>query len=165
MIPEPVVVAPERVFEASILEAVRELTKEVNCNCLVVPKFGLDLAFFFGRGERTYVRFIEAKVYAAGRPGGVGFGSPKGEGPQVELLLCPVDDLGLLDTAVRWVLADATRPPGTARYALFDCRLAKAAAMGEVRKGKQNNLRIAALQHCFVTWPKLLEELHRFLFD
>ena len=163
MISEPVIVAPESVFEATLVETVHDVVREAGCSCPVVPRFGLDLALFLANGGRTYARFLEAKVYAAGRPGGVGFGTPKGEGPQVELLLCPDQDLGLLDTAVRWVLADATRPPGSARYALFDCRRAKAAAMGEVRKGKQNNLRMSTLQDCFMTWPALVDQLRRFL--
>lgn len=161
---EPTLVTPESVFEAAILEAARALANQRDCRCLVVPKFGLDLAFFLENNGRVYVRFLEAKVYAAGRPGGVGFGTPRGEGPQVELLLGAGRDLELLDTAVRWVLADATRQAGTARYALFDCRHAKAAAMGEVRKGKQNNLRLSSLQDCFVTWSDLLEQLSQFLF-
>jgi hypothetical protein len=158
------IVAPESTFEAAVLGAVRMLVGQKGCKCLVVPGFGLDLALFLQNGGRTYARFLEAKVYAAGRPGGVGFGSPKGEGPQVELLLCPDSDLGLLDSDVRWVLADATRRAGSARYALFDCRRAKAAAMGEVRKGKQNNLRLSALDDCFVTWRELVERLDAFLF-
>jgi hypothetical protein len=164
MISEPVVVAPESTFESAVLDAVRDLVSESGCSCLVVPRFGLDLAFFLGNDDHTYARFLEAKVYAAGRPGGVGFGTPKGEGPQVELLLCPERQLHLIDKTVRWVLADATRTPGTERYAFFDCRRAKAAAMGEVRKGKQNNLRMSALQDCFMTWSQLVEQLRRFLF-
>jgi hypothetical protein len=163
-IAEPTVVAPESVFEAAVLDAVKTLVARRGCKCLVVPRFGLDLALFLEGDGRTYARFLEAKVYAAGRPGGVGFGSPKGEGPQVELLLCPEPDLGLLDSDIRWILADATRREGSARYAMFDCRRAKAAAMGEVRKGKQNNLRLSALDNCFVTWPHLVEELDAFLF-
>src|SRR5208282_519010 len=112
MISEPIVITPESAFEAAVLDAVRDLVRDVGCGCLVVPKFGLDLALFLAREDRTYIRFLEVKVYAAGRPGGVGFGTQKGEGPQVQLLLCPDRDLGLLDTAVRWVLADATRPAG-----------------------------------------------------
>ncbi len=161
---EPVVVTPESTFEAAVLEAVRGFVRQKGYRCLVIPRFGLDVALFLENAGRASVRFLETKVYAAGRQGGVGFGTPKGEGPQVELLLCPDRDLELLDNAVRWVLADATRPAGAARYALFDCRRAKAAAMGEVRKGKQNNLRLSALQDCFVTWSDMLEQLSQFLF-
>jgi len=165
MISEPIVITPESAFEAAVLDAVRDLVRDAGWSYLVVPRFGLDLALFLAREGRAYTRFLEVKVYAARRPGGIGFGTQKGEGPQVELLLCPDQDLALLDTAVRWILADATRPAGSARYALFDCRRAKAAAMGGVRKGKQNNLRMSALQDCFQAWPELLGQLQRFMFN
>jgi hypothetical protein len=165
MILEPSVIAPEAVFEAAVIEVVRDLVRELGCDCVVVPRFGLDVALFLGNEGHTYSRFLEVKVYAAGRPGGVGFGTPAGQGPQVELLLCSEKDLALLDTSVRWILADATRQPGTKRYALFDCRRAKAAAMGEVRKAKQNNLKISAIQDCFVTWNELVSQLREFLFE
>lgn len=165
MISEPTVIAPEFVFEAAVIEVVRDLVREQGCDCVVVPRFGLDVALFLGKNGHTYSRFLEAKVYAAGRPGGVGFGTQAGQGPQVELLLCSEKDLSLLDTSVRWILADATRQPGTKRYALFDSRRAKAAAMGEVRKGKQNNLKISGIQDCFVAWTALVEQLREFLFE
>ena len=47
---------------------------------------------------------------------------------------------------------------------MFDCRRAKAAVMGEVRKGKQNNFRLSALDDCFMRWHTLVEELDAFLF-
>jgi hypothetical protein len=75
MISEPIVITPERAFEAAFLDAVRDLVCDAGCGCLVVPKFGLDLALFLAREDRTYARFLEVKVYAAGRPGGVGFGT------------------------------------------------------------------------------------------
>ena len=163
MIPEPVVVVPEKIFEAALLEVALGLIKESGCDFLFVPKFGLDLAFFVHRNGRSYARFLEVKVYAAGRPGGVGFGTPKGEGPQVELLRCESEKADMLETFVRWVVADATLPPGGSRYAIFDCRLARAAAMGDVRKGKQNNFRMSTLRSHFVTWPALIENLKQFL--
>src|SRR5206468_2212304 len=105
-------------------------------------KFGLDIGIFVSDENGSYARFIEAKTYAAGRPGGVGFGDGRGEGPQVTILLCPEGDIGVVDETVRWALADTTRQSGQARYAFFDCRTAKAAAMGGVARGKQNNLKI-----------------------
>lgn len=164
MIAEPIVVTPEAVFEAAIVEAVHHLVGEVSCRCVVVPKFGLDIALFLQDDGGAYARFLEAKVYAAGRPGGVGFGAPNGRGPQVEILLCSEENLAVLDNAVRWVFADATRAPGSPRYAFVDCRRARAAAMGQVAKGKQNNFRVSALADSFVTWPDLVAELRQFLF-
>ena len=55
--------------------------------------------------------------------------------------------LRLLDRNVRWLLADGTRPSGSERYAIFTSEQAQAAAMGGVRTGKQNNLRIKSFDH------------------
>jgi len=164
MTPEPQVVTPESAFEEAIVDAVRDLVREARCGCVVVPKFGLDVALFIGTERGAFARFLEVKVYAAGRLAGVGFGTPGGAGPQVELLLNTDSDLRIVDDTIRWVLADATRPRGSARYALFDSRAARAAAMGEVRRGKQNNLRIGALAKGYMPWTDLLQELRRFLF-
>lgn len=161
--PEPESVAPESEFEAAVVEVIRDLLQEASCDYLLVPRFGLDVALFLAGPSGAYARFIEAKVYNAGRAGGVGFGNGRGEGPQVELLLCAEGDQHLLDVAVRWVLADATRPAGSARYMLFDCRQARQATMGGVSRGKQNNLRMSALKDSFVTWPELVEQLRQFL--
>jgi hypothetical protein len=128
-----------------------------------VPKFGLDVGLFMAGPAGAYARFLEVKVYKGMRKGGVGFGDGQGGGPQVELLCCAEGDMHLLDGAGRWVLADATQPAGSARYALFDCREACQAAMGGVAKGKQNNLSIEALRGSFVIWPALLERLRAFL--
>ncbi len=163
MIAEPKVVVPEKVFESIVLEAVCSMAKDADWRCLVMPRFGLDLAFFLEKNGRTCSRFLEAKVYAGARPGGVGFGSPKGEGPQVELLLYPNEDLQIVNDSVRWVLADATRPLGSARYSLFDSQQAKAASMNGVQKGKQNNLRISSLEADFMAWPEFLEKLRQFV--
>lgn len=102
MISEPSIVAPEAVFEAAVIEVVRDLVRELGCRCVVVQRFGLDVALFLGKGKHTYSRFLEAKVYGAGRRGGVGFGTPTGHAPQVELLLCSENDLALFDISVRW---------------------------------------------------------------
>ena len=165
MIAEPEVVAPESVFEDAIVRLVEALVQQAGCGCLVIPKFGLDVALFLKTDRGVYSRFLEVKVFAAARPGGVGFGGPRGEGPQVELLCRSDSDLRLVDDTVRWVLADSTLAPGTARYALFNSRTARAAAMGEVGKGKQSNLRVGALKAAYLTWTALLQELRRFLFE
>jgi len=162
---EPTVVAPEAVFEAALIEAVRGMLAESGHASLCVPRFGLDLALFIESPGGVRVRLVEVKVYIAQRQGGVGFGNQRGEGPQVELLSCTGASAQLLRSTVRWVLADATLPPGTARYALFDCATAKAAAMGVVERGKQNNLRVRSLQPLYATWADLLSKVREFLLE
>jgi hypothetical protein len=163
MIPEPSEVTPESRFEAAIIEAVREITKEASCNCTVIPRFGLDVAFFLKTSNSPYARFLEVKCFTGARPGGVGFGDGRGDGLQVDLLLRSEAELHLMDCAVRWVLADATKPVGSPRYAVFNSHEAKAAAMNGVSKGKQNNLRIAAFRDRLVNWPVFYQALKSFL--
>ncbi|MGH9870351.1 MAG: hypothetical protein ACREAA_19615 [Candidatus Polarisedimenticolia bacterium] len=165
MIAEPTEVYPEAVLEATIIEAIREILSGSNRQYLLVRHFGLDVAIFVESAAGVVVRLVETKAFHAQRPGGVGFGTARGEGPQVELLGCAEGSLALLRPAVRWVLADATLPYGTARYAWFDSETAQAAAMGGVEKGKQNNLRISALRPCYREWPVLLSDLTAFLLE
>jgi hypothetical protein len=81
----------------------------------------------------------------------------------MDLLLCSDASLSLFEGTVRWVYADGTKPPGSSRYALFTCTTAKSASMGGVARGKQNNLRIAALRDCLLDWGGLCGEVQRFL--
>src|SRR6266704_3083458 len=163
MIAEPAVIAPEKVFEDAIVSLIHDILRAAGRSYSIVPKFGLDIGMFISDDNGSYARFIEAKSYAAGRAGGVGFGNGRGEGAQVTMLLCPESELEVIDKTVRWVLADATRESGQARYAFFDCRTAKAAAMAGVARGKQNNLKVSHLSKNYMTWPKLVNALQAFV--
>jgi len=166
MIPaEPTVIAPESAFEAAVIAAVHSILTEAERCYLLVPRFGLDFAVFVESPGGVNVRLVEAKVYMAQRQGGVGFGNQQGLGPQVDILSCADAPAPLLGPTVRWILADSTLPHGTARYACFDCATAKAAAMGGVSKGKQNNLRLQIIQPGYCTWPDLLSQLKGFLLE
>ena len=165
MIAEPTAVYPETAFEAAVIEGIREILVEAGRKYLLVRRFGLDVAVFIEASAGVAVRLVEAKAFGAQRQGGVGFGNGHGEGPQVELLCCAEGSMALLAPAVRWILADATLPPGSARYACFDCETAKAAAMGGVRKGKQNNFRVSALRPYYREWSVLLSDLKGFLLE
>jgi len=162
---EPTIVAPESVFEGTVIEAVRGILDEAGRHFLLVPRFGLDFAVFLESPAGVSVRLVEVKSYSGQREGGVGFGNQRGEGPQVELLLFPDVTPSLLKPTVRWVLADATLAPGTARYACFDCATAQGATMGTVRKGKQNNLSVRKLQSAYSLWPDMLSQLTQFLLE
>jgi hypothetical protein len=107
---------------------------------LLLENFGLDIALLIGDNKQTRTRFLELKAFVGSRAGGVGFGNGRGRGAQVDLLLQPDTQLEIANGAIRWLLVDWTRPPGTRRYVVFTSMQAKRAAMGQVARGKQNNL-------------------------
>lgn len=160
---EPRIVSPEEEFQRVVVGLVRSLLGDANRRFLVFEGFGLDIATFIEDPAVTRARSLEVKVFAAGRPGGVGFGNQRGQGPQVDLLLSPDSLLALMDPLVRWVYADATQRPGSARYALFTSTKSKAAAMGGVARDKHNNLRISALRDSLVGWDQLCSQVQEFL--
>ena len=159
---EQVEVYPEAAFQKAIVSVVRDILSAAGRSFVVLEGFRLDVATFFD-GK---VRFFEVKAFGGQRAGGVGFGNGVGQGTQVDLLLCDDKSLPLFDPVIRWVYADATQSPGTARYALFTCMKAKNSAMAiTVRRGKQNNLRISALRDSLVPWTELCAQIRRFLLD
>lgn len=125
--------------------------------------FGLDLAVFLKWLNCYASKFFELKAFVGQRPGGVGFGNGKGEGAQVYILSKNLDKLSFLNQFICWILIDGTKEIGKRRYALFDNITAKSAAMGTVRKGKQNNFRINELMRKPLNWTELSEELQIFL--
>ena len=104
--------------------------------------------------------FVEVKSYGGKRQGGVGFGNGRGEGPQVDLLVG--DASALFDSYIRWAFVDATQPVGVDRYAFLTCSDARAAVMGVVARGKQNNFKLAALRPHFVGWRAFSEQFLEF---
>jgi hypothetical protein len=162
-IPEPTTVAPEAEFERVVTTAAEEILRASGLGFLAVPKFGVDVAFFIRGLNGTSMKMLEFKCFAGGRPGGVGFGTPKGRGPQVELLRQPTLALETVAPVIRWALVDALLPVGSRRYALFDSVTAKAGAMGEVKHGKQNNFRVSAFRPHMTEWPEFVTLLQGFL--
>jgi len=132
---------------------------------VIIRSFGVDIALFVEVDGITRARFFEIKSFGGQRMGGVGFGNQRGEGPQVDLLLNDDRRLAMLDSYIRWAFAlrvDSKLrplPKGSARYAILSCREAKAAAMGVVARGKQNNFRISALTDRLIRWDQLVNEL------
>ena len=145
---------PETVLQRVVVSEIRSIMQHSPFPYVVLERFGLDVSVFLLPSEGPRFRQIELKVHMGGRPGGVGFGDQSGNGCQVDLLHdaardCPrtADELRVLDASIRWVLAYGLEPEGTARFAWFTCSEAKQAAMGVVRRGKQNNLRISSLEN------------------
>lgn len=159
---EPTSVYPEAEFEGALLDLIRSILESIP-GSVVVPRFGLDLAVFIPTVPASKALFIEAKSYGAQRQGGVGFGNGRGDGPQVSLLLAQDAGLTLLDRHTRWAFVDATQSIGSARYALISSSQAHAAAMGQISRGKQNNLRMSALRPHLVAWQAFAEQLRTFL--
>ena len=114
-------------------------------NSVVVRQFGVDIAIFAPR----QTRFIEVKAFTTF--GCCGFGDRSG-GTQLDLLwhkrrksARTADELSVFDGQIRWLLCKKDMPPGTHRVSFFNCSQASAAAMGELRSGKQNNFRLSRL--------------------
>jgi hypothetical protein len=159
---EPDFVEDESAFEAALVAALRQRLVAAGIECALTHGFGLDIAVFMRHPSGTRARFIEAKCFSAAA-GRIGFGNGGGTGTQVDLLLRPDNELAILNGAIRWVLMDAIRQHGSARYVLFDCMAARAAASGRVARGKQNNFRVTAFSRDYVTWGVLLDRVTEFL--
>jgi len=167
-IPEPEHFSKEDEFKDFIERIIRAILNDLKerstiTNYYILRDFGFDLAIFIDKNGLPIVRFLELKIYKGQRAGGVGFGNQRGEGPQVEVLIGSGDTLLLFNKFLRWLLFDALTPKGERRYIFFDNFVAKECAMGEVRKGKQNNFNINKLRKYAITWSKLLDELNEFL--
>jgi len=163
MVPEPSNVYPEAAFQKALVVLIEDILKQEAKRFVLLQTFGLDIAVFIGTaGASSAVRLFEVKAFGGQRMGGVGFGNKQG-GSQVDLLLCQDSDFGLLDPSIRWAYADALQAPGAKRYALLTCAAAKKAAMGGVVRGKQNNLRVAALRDSLVDWSRFQSDVTTFL--
>lgn len=155
--------APETCLHDAVVAETRQLLTSLGATFILIEHFGLDIGVFIRRDGKDYTRFIEAKAWVGSRTSGVGFGGPKGQGPQVDLLVHTTKELSIVDTSVLWVLGCGTRPEGSPRYAVFPSTAAKNAAMGSISRGGQNNLRVSDFQSQLITWPQLSEALHHFL--
>lgn len=158
-------VGPEKKLQDAIKAEIEELLeqKQLLLDFFILPNFGLDLAVFMKWTNRSTARFLELKAFIGSRQGGVGFGNQRGNGTQVDFLLLPQSQIALSDQFCRWILVDGTRPRGSARFAIFGNNQARKAAMGGVRRGKQNNLRVKTLMSNAITWDELSQALESFL--
>ncbi|OAG27974.1 hypothetical protein [Thermodesulfatator autotrophicus] len=160
---------PEETFHKAVIKAVENLLEQKKVsgslvNYFILQDFGLDIAVFMKwSNNRFTVRFFELKAFIGSRQGGVGFGNQQGKGSQVDILLLENSQLNLANQFIRWLLVDGTKPKGSSRFIIFDNIQAKNAAMGGVRRGKQNNFRINTLVNNATTWDNFLKELEDFL--
>lgn len=162
---------PEKTFHSILREAVEETlrnSKERNLieEYFVLDEFGLDIAVFIEpKGGSIISKFLELKAFVGQRPSGVGFGNNKGLGTQIDLLLLDDSQLKLADRVIRWILVDGRKPKGTDRYFIFNSAIAREAVMGNVSRGKQNNLNVNRLYELVfpMTWGELLRAVEEFL--
>jgi len=160
---------PEGTFHKAIIEALRNLLEQEKSagsliEYFILQHFGLDVAIFMRwSNNRFTVRFFEFKAFVGSRKGGVGFGNHQGIGSQVDLLLLENSQLNLANQFTQWLLVDGTKPKGSSRFVVFDNIWARNAAMGGVRRGKQNNFRVYDLINNATTWDNLLKKLEFFL--
>jgi hypothetical protein len=154
----------ERELEDAVGAVARHCLQRAG-RAVITRGYGLDLAVF----STTGCFFFEVKAFDLSH-GRCGFGNQKGEGNQIRLLFDldkvrprEPDELSLFDPCIRWILGDRSKPVGTARYAFFTCKEAQAAAAGGVRPGKQNNLRISALDKHWIGWPELVRNITKFV--
>src|SRR5437763_5134280 len=149
--PEPNPVRPESQFAAAVIDVAEALLNAHSFPYVKIPKVGLDVGFFICGLTGKTARFLEFKCFCGGRPDGVGFGDGGG-GLQTTLLRHSVNELAIVEPLIRWVLVDALLPLGAKRYAIFDSITARAAAMGQIAVGKQNNFRLSVLRPQMTVW-------------
>lgn len=170
--PEPNIILgiqkPETILQEAVTKLVvgileRNKGTQSLVEYFILSGFGLDLAVFIQQNDHSTVRFLEFKTFMGSRPGGVGFGTGKGKGSQVDLLLLENAKLGLADQHIRWILVDGTKPFGQKRFVIFSSSRAKGETMGGIGREKQNNLRISSLMTTAITWDDLSRELESFV--
>lgn len=160
---------PEDTLQKAIKEEIKRILERkkvegVLTTYFILEYFGLDIAVVMKRADsHCTIRFLELKAFVASRQGGVGVGNQRGEGSQIELLLLDDKQLSVCDEFIRWILIDGTKTKGAKRFAFFGTSTAQNAAMGTVRTGKQNNLRVNELMKEAITWGKLSQEIEHFL--
>ncbi len=156
---------PEQVVHAAFVAQVNELltaASEVEGH-FILERFGLDIAVFFRCNNQARIRLFEVKAFVGSRGSGVGFGTQRGEGPQVDLLMQDHARLRVADDLCAWLVADGTQPHGEPRFALVTNTQVKEAAMAGVARGKQNNINMARLRPYCMTWKALSDAVEHLL--
>ena len=166
-IEEPESFNNEREFEEFMTKVIDDVLSDLKkqgvvSNYYIFRELGFDIAVFLDKGGSPKVKFFELKLYKGQRAGGVGFGNQRGEGPQVEVLLNDKETLAFFNKFLRWIVCDALAM-GERRYVFIDNIIAKECAMGEVRRGKQNNFNINKLRKHAITWGELIQKIREFL--
>jgi len=166
-IEEPESFNNEREFEEFIAKVIDNILFDLKeqgvvSNYYIFRELGFDIAVFLDKGGSPKVKFFELKLYKEQRAGGVGFGNQKGEGPQAEVLLNDKKTLAFFNKFLRWIVYDALAM-GERPYIFIDNITAKECAMGEVRRGKQNNFNINKLRKHAITWDELIQKIREFL--
>lgn len=162
--------ATEMQLEIAIAEVIHGMSKGDGFRNIVLRGFGLDLAVFATKtGIPPRVCFFEVKAFAEDH-GRCGFGNGRGEGNQIRLLFdekagSPREQaqLGVFDQAVRWIVGNRSEPVGSSRFLFLTSTQVQDCAMGGVKPGKQNNLRLNMFSNQSMRWPELTSEIQAFV--
>lgn len=124
---------PEGSLQEAIIEETREILERGKLGhslveYIILPEFGLDIAFFIQQHDRSSIYFLELKAYTGSRPG-VGFGDGNGQGREVDLLLLQDSQLNVANRFIRWILVDGTKAIGSKRFVISNNSLARNSAM------------------------------------
>ena len=159
----------EKELEDAIAAVAQSSIEATGDHAIVLRGFGLDLAVFTKRNGTQTVHLFEVKAFSE-HHGRCGFGHQRGDGNQIRLLYDAdrgeprsTSELETFDQAIRWVLGNRSQAAGSARFLIFTCRQAQAAAVGGVRPGKQNNFRLSTFDGLWITWQVLVKQVDEFL--
>ncbi len=156
---------PEDVLQKSIVDCISHKMKQTDVKYILLEKFGFDIGMFINNKNIYYFKSFEIKAFVGQRMGGIGFGNQKGKGPQVDLLILPLEKLKFVRPMVRWIIGNGLFPLGSPRYVFLDSEKAKNSAMREVARNKQNNFRMSAFENSYITWNQLCKEIENFLLN
>jgi len=155
---------PEKSLHDALVKSIRDKSEQLDKEIIIFEEFGLDISIFFKENQHLEFRFIEVKTFVGSRPGGVGVGSSKGNGSQIDLLELLPNELEIFEKNILWVMGFGTLPEGSPRYKCLSSNDVQVTAMGGIRRGKQNNLRVSEWQNGLIEWGSLLDEVFEFLF-
>jgi hypothetical protein len=162
---EPTFVIGERAeaaLQKAFVRAVHDVLKTKNVSYAILEGSGLDVSVFIEAPQGARFRQFELKTHtqSSGRIG-VSQGQLR--------LLCDMTErqLSVVDTSIRWILADCEKQCGSTRYVFFTCREAKRAMSGgSQRRPIQNyNLNSGKLTTDWATWDSLMHQTELFLLN
>jgi hypothetical protein len=151
---------PEVTLQNAIVRHLQSVLRGSPHASFLLKNFGLDIAIFIKQNAICYQKFFELKAYVGHRNNAINVGTG---GRQIDILLLPDNRLILLDASVRWILANAEKRRGEKRYAIFDCTKAKQAIIGDVARGRHNNLRVSDFNQSLITWKQLCIQIEQFV--
>ena len=149
--------------EGELEEAIAGAINAASHEVVVVRRFGLDIGVF----ATPRACFFEIKAFHPNH-GRCGIN----DGNQIRLLFDQATgahrtarEIDILENSMRWIIGHRVQPIGSQKFLLLSCQqILSAAAGGEIRPDKQNNINLANFGSLWSTWPDLLAQINRFIF-